>query len=143
MAGSPFAYVAYHHVSPQAYGLLFALSVAGIMAVNVVNARLVVRLGSDRLVRLGTLGVETAGLVVAVTASTGWGGLAGLVLPFLAYAAENDSSSPTPSPGRSPGVRDGLGRCRRWSVRRSTAPASHAPRWSTPSLMGRPGQYAG
>ena len=87
IAGSPFAYVTFHHVSPQAYGLLFALGIVGIMASNTVNARLVPRFGSDRLIRLGTAGGAAAGLVLAVTARTGWGGLPGLVLPLFAFAS--------------------------------------------------------
>lgn len=87
IAGSPFAYVTYHHVSPQAYGLLFGLSVVGIMGANLVNARLVVRLGADRLLRRGTLGAAAAGLLLAVTARTDWGGLWGLVLPLFAFAS--------------------------------------------------------
>ncbi len=87
IAGSPFAYVTYHQVSPQSYGLLFGLSVVGIMAANLVNARLVVRLGADRLLRWGTLGAAAAGVLVALTARTGWGGLWGLVLPLFAFAA--------------------------------------------------------
>ena len=87
IAGSPFAYVTYHHVSPQAYGLLFALSIAGIMGANLVNARLVGRFGADRLLRWGTLAAAAAGLVLALTARMGWGGLWGLVLPLFAFAS--------------------------------------------------------
>jgi DHA1 family bicyclomycin/chloramphenicol resistance-like MFS transporter len=87
IAGSPFAYVTYYHVSPQAYGLLFALGIAGVMGANLVNARLVARIPSDRLLRWGTFGAAAAGLVLAVTARTGWGGLAGLVLPLFAFAS--------------------------------------------------------
>lgn len=87
IAGSPFAYVTYHHVSPQTYGLLFGLSVVGIMAANLINAGVVVRLGADRLLRWGTLGAAAAGLLLAAMARTGWGGLWGLVLPLFAFAS--------------------------------------------------------
>ena len=87
IAGSPFAYVTYYHVSPQAYGLLFALGIVGIMGANLVNARLVARTKSDRLMRWGTVGAAVAGLVLAVTSRTGWGGLSGLVLPLFAFAS--------------------------------------------------------
>jgi hypothetical protein len=33
-AGTPFAYIGYHHVSPQLYGVLFALGIVGTMATN-------------------------------------------------------------------------------------------------------------
>ena len=47
VAGTPFAYISYHHVPPQLYGLLFGTGIVGIMAANLINARLVMRLGSD------------------------------------------------------------------------------------------------
>jgi len=87
IAGSPFAYVTYHHVSPQAYGLLFAVGIIGVMGANTINARLVASIGSDRLMRWGTLGAAAAGLVVAATARTGLGGLTGLVLPLFAFVS--------------------------------------------------------
>src|SRR3954467_10071017 len=54
IAGTPFAYITFHHVSPRLYGLLFAVGVIGIMVTNVTNSRLVTRLGSDRLLLVGT-----------------------------------------------------------------------------------------
>jgi DHA1 family bicyclomycin/chloramphenicol resistance-like MFS transporter len=38
------------------------------------------------LMRLGTTGAALAGLVLAVDARTGWGGLAGLAVPLFAFA---------------------------------------------------------
>lgn len=87
VAGTPFAYIEIHHVSPQLYGLLFGAGMIGIMAANMVNARLVTRLGSDRLLRAGAVLAAVAGLATAATAATGWGGLAGLVAPLLAFVA--------------------------------------------------------
>jgi MFS transporter, DHA1 family, multidrug resistance protein len=87
VAGTPFAYISYHHVSPQLYGVLFALGIVGIMATNLVNARVVTRIGSDRLLRAGTVMAALAGVALAVTAWTGWGGLAGLVAPLFAFVS--------------------------------------------------------
>ncbi|HEY4068897.1 MAG TPA: multidrug effflux MFS transporter [Burkholderiaceae bacterium] len=87
VAGTPFAYITYHHVAPQHYGLLFALGSVGIMTLNLVNVRLVARLGSDHLLRIGALGACVAGLGAAVTARTGWGGLPGLVIPLCLFVA--------------------------------------------------------
>jgi len=70
-------------VSPHFYGALFALGVIGIMASNLINARLVMRLGSAALLRFGASGSALAGLVLAVNAYTGWGGLPGLVVPLF------------------------------------------------------------
>jgi DHA1 family bicyclomycin/chloramphenicol resistance-like MFS transporter len=77
IAGSPFAYITYYQVSPQFYGVLFASGVIGIMATNMVNARMVARFGSDRLLRAGTVMAALSGVAVAVATRTGWGGLVG------------------------------------------------------------------
>lgn len=87
IAGSPFAYITYHHVPAQMYGLLFGAGIVGIMATNIVNARVVTRLGGDRLLLWGTVGAAISGVALAVTAGTGWGGLLGLVLPLFGFIA--------------------------------------------------------
>lgn len=87
VAGTPFAYITYHHVLPQHYGLLFALGSVGIMTMNLVNVRLVPRLGSDRLLRMGAFGACVMGLATAIDARTGLGGLVGLVLPLCLFVA--------------------------------------------------------
>ncbi|MDE4909203.1 multidrug effflux MFS transporter [Methylobacterium sp. 092160098-2] len=85
IAGSPGAYITVHHVSPQVYGLLFGMGILGIMAANLLNARLVRRTGGERLLTLGTLGAALAGLAVALAAWTGWGGLVGLVTSLFLF----------------------------------------------------------
>jgi DHA1 family bicyclomycin/chloramphenicol resistance-like MFS transporter len=85
IAGTPFAYITYHHVSPQVYGVLFGAGIAGIMITNLFNSRLVTRLGSDRLMRAGTMGAAIAGMLLAVDARTDWGGLMGLVIPLFLF----------------------------------------------------------
>jgi len=87
VAGTPFVYITIHQVAPQHYGALFALGSVGIMAMNMLNVRLVPRLGSDRLLRAGAFLACAAGLAVAVTSVTGWGGLAGLVVPLCVFVA--------------------------------------------------------
>lgn len=87
VAGTPFAYISFHQVSPQLYGALFALGIVGIMAANLVNARLVTRAGSDRLLRAGAGMAALAGAATAVAAWTGWGGLPGLVAPLFVFVA--------------------------------------------------------
>ena len=85
IAGTPFAYITYHHVPPQLYGVLFGFAVVGIMASNLANSRLVTRFGSDRLLVRGTDVAALAGIMLAVAARTGWGGLAGLVVPLFLF----------------------------------------------------------
>ena len=64
VAGTPFAYIDYHHVPPQFYGLLFGAAIIAIMAANLVNARLVIQFGGVRLLRAGTAAAAVAGLSV-------------------------------------------------------------------------------
>ena len=87
LAGTPFAYIEYYHVPPQAYGLLFGVNIVGMMATNLVNTRLVMRLGTDRLFRIGTAIAAVGGIALALDSRFGWGGLAGLVVPLFLYVS--------------------------------------------------------
>jgi DHA1 family bicyclomycin/chloramphenicol resistance-like MFS transporter len=87
VAGSPFAYITYHHVPARLYGLLFGAGIIGIMATNMINARLVTRLGSRTLLVAGTSAAALAGVLLALAARTDWGGLAGLVLPLFLFVS--------------------------------------------------------
>ena len=85
IAGTPFAYVDYYHVSPKVFGLLFGINIVGLMAINFANTRLVMRLGSERIYRFGTWIAALSGIVLAVDARFGWGGVAGLAIPIFCF----------------------------------------------------------
>lgn len=87
IAGTPFAYISYHHASPQQYGVLFAVGIVGIMLTNQLNSRWVASHGSDRLMRIGTLAAALSALLLAIDAWTDWGGLAGLVIPLFLFVS--------------------------------------------------------
>jgi DHA1 family bicyclomycin/chloramphenicol resistance-like MFS transporter len=89
IVATPFVYIEYYGASPQAYGLLFGLNIVGMMAANFVNARLLARVGSERLFRIGTWVLAGAGLALAADARFAWGGLAGLVVPVFFYMSMN------------------------------------------------------
>lgn len=89
IAGTPFAYIEYYHVPASLYGLLFGAAILGIMAVNIVNARLVERIGGNRLLRFGAGFVALAGIASGVAGYTGWGGLWGLAVPLFLFSAMN------------------------------------------------------
>lgn len=86
IAGTPFAYITYYHVPEQAYGLLFALGIIGIMASNLVNAKAVTRFGYDRGLLTGTVMAAITAIMVGAAACTGWGDLWGLVVPLFLFA---------------------------------------------------------
>lgn len=87
VAGTPVAYIAYHRVSPQHYGLLFGLGILGIMTCNQINARLVRRFGIHALIRFGATLASLAGSMAALDTWQDWGGLWGLVIPLLFFTA--------------------------------------------------------
>lgn len=87
VAGTPFAYITYYHVPEQLYGLLFGLSILGIMAANILNSFLVSRFNYDRMLLVGTIIAAFSAVLVALSARTGWGGLWGLVVPLFLYAS--------------------------------------------------------
>jgi DHA1 family bicyclomycin/chloramphenicol resistance-like MFS transporter len=89
IVATPFVYIEYYGASTQAYGLLFGLNIVGMMAANFVNARLLARIGSERLFRIGTWVLAGAGLALAADARFAWGGLAGLVVPVFFYMSMN------------------------------------------------------
>jgi len=85
VAGTPFAYIDYYHVPAQFYGLIFGIGVIGIMGANILNSRLVVRFGYDRMLLIGTVVAALSAVVTTLEARTGWGGLWGLVVPLFLF----------------------------------------------------------
>lgn len=85
IAGTPFAFITYHDVPAQYYGLLFGAGIVGIVTANLLNTRLVHRYGMDRMLTTGTVIGMIAGLAVAVAAYMDWGGLWGLFIPLLVF----------------------------------------------------------
>jgi MFS transporter, DHA1 family, multidrug resistance protein len=87
IAGTPFAYITYHHVPPQLYGLLFAAGILGVMATNMMNACFVAHVGSDRLLRWGATAAACVAIAAAIAARTDWGGLFALAVPLFLFAS--------------------------------------------------------
>lgn len=89
IAGAPFAYIDHFGVSPAQFGLLFGAGGLAIMATNFINARLVMRWGGVRLLRIGAGVAAIAGLIAIINSMTGFGGLVGLFAPLLAFVGMN------------------------------------------------------
>jgi DHA1 family bicyclomycin/chloramphenicol resistance-like MFS transporter len=89
IAGSPFAYITHHGLSPHAYGLVFGAGIVGLMAVNQLNARLVNRYGAGTLLQVGALGAAVTGLAFAWVTARDWQEVVGLVAVNLAFTAMN------------------------------------------------------
>jgi len=69
------------------YGLLFGAGAIGVMLSNLINARLVKRLGSDALMRAGSAGAALTSIWLALDAWTDWGGLFGLAIPLFLFVS--------------------------------------------------------
>jgi len=87
IAGSPFAYITYFGVPSSLYGLLFGSGILAIMIFNVINSRLVVRLGVDRMMRWGTYIAAASSLILLLDTVTGFGGLWGVAVPLFFFCA--------------------------------------------------------
>lgn len=86
ITGSPFVYITCFGVDPQHYGWLFAVNVVGLMAVSVVNRRLVHRYPLETLLKRAVCVAAVAAMVLAVTSGAGVGGisvLAGTIFVFF------------------------------------------------------------
>ena len=89
IAGSSFAYIDYHGLSPQAFGLVFAAGIFALMFTNFLNSRLVTRIGGDRMLLMGAIGAGLTGANLAIVTGTGLGGVWGLAVSMWLFTAMN------------------------------------------------------
>jgi MFS transporter, DHA1 family, multidrug resistance protein len=85
VAGAPFVYIGYYGIAPQYYGLLTAGNIVGMMLGNIANSRLVVRVGSDRMLAIGSWIGAIAGAMLLICGMTGLGGVYGIVVPLFLF----------------------------------------------------------
>jgi DHA1 family bicyclomycin/chloramphenicol resistance-like MFS transporter len=86
ISGTPFVYIELFKVPPQYYGVLFGINIVGMIVVNAINSRIVLRLGPDRVLRIGCVLAAAVGLALfgcAVTGSGGLWGIAGTLFLFM------------------------------------------------------------
>lgn len=82
ISASSFVYQSVLGFSAQVFGLLFALNGLGLLATNMLNARLVRSVPLERLMRTGLATMATAGVLTAASAILGLGAWAVLPLMF-------------------------------------------------------------
>lgn len=89
ITGSPFVYISYFGVDPQHYGWLFALNVLGVMAMSVVNRRVVHRYPLEKLLKTALCVAGMAAVVLALGARLQIGGLALIVASVFVLFSMN------------------------------------------------------
>lgn len=99
ISGSPFVFIDVYGVPAGAYGWLFGANALGLITASQVNARLVMRLGPDRLLARANLANALFGVFLVVVAWTGWGGLVGLLVPLFGYVTSLGFSYPNAAAG--------------------------------------------
>ncbi len=109
IAGAPFAFISYYGLSPQAYALVFASGVFGLLLTNAINVRLVVRLGSERMLLVGAIGAALSGALMFVVTLTGWQGAIGLIAANFLFMAMNGLITANAVAGALAGVKQGAG----------------------------------
>lgn len=85
ISGTPFVYIEHFGVAPEHFGFLFGVNVVALMIANVVNSRLVLRFGVDRMMGWGILATAGIGAVLIVTGGFGIGGIFGVAIPLFFY----------------------------------------------------------
>nr|EHL6943718.1 multidrug effflux MFS transporter [Citrobacter freundii]EHL6952324.1 multidrug effflux MFS transporter [Citrobacter freundii] len=87
ITGSPFVYISYYHVDPQHYGWLFALNIIGVMAMSVVNRRLVQQHALEQLLKYATMLAALAAVALALLVKLESGGIVAIIVSiFLLFS---------------------------------------------------------
>lgn len=83
VAGSPVIFMDVYHVSPQAYGGIFALLSVSFIGSNQLNVLLLKRYSSGNIFKTGLLLQLAATLVFLLAAANNWLGLTGTIVMFF------------------------------------------------------------
>jgi DHA1 family bicyclomycin/chloramphenicol resistance-like MFS transporter len=87
ISGSPFVLQDVHGVSPQLFGILFAVNAVGLVAAGQANARLVGTFSPRRLFGVGLASMAAGGAALLAVVSVGGLGLAGVLPPLFVVAS--------------------------------------------------------
>jgi len=85
IASAPFVFINFFKLPPQQFGWLFGVIAAGLIASSQVNGRMPRRIPLWQVLRLANLVQLGSGLVLLLTAITGFGGMVGIFAPVFVY----------------------------------------------------------
>jgi DHA1 family bicyclomycin/chloramphenicol resistance-like MFS transporter len=83
IAGSPFVFINYYGVSPQAYALFFGANAVGLVAASQINAQLLLRYSPQSLLLFWLSVYLAAAVVLLVCVLAGFGGVWGIAIPLF------------------------------------------------------------
>lgn len=89
MTGSPFVYIRYFGVAPQNFGWLFALNILGVMAMSMINRRLVLRYPLKQLLKIAVIVAALAAFILAVVVKIKFGGIIAVVIAIFLFFSMN------------------------------------------------------
>lgn len=84
IAASSFVFIEVYGVTPSHFGWIFGLNAAGLITASQVNARLLRRYRSERVLRAALSANALSGAVMLLLVGTGTGGIWGAALPLFA-----------------------------------------------------------
>jgi DHA1 family bicyclomycin/chloramphenicol resistance-like MFS transporter len=86
LSASPFVLINLYGLSSELFGFFFGASVLGYMLGAFGNRRLLLKgVSGDTLMRYGLVVLVVAGFAMLLFASQRWGGVAGIMFPYVAY----------------------------------------------------------
>jgi MFS transporter, DHA1 family, multidrug resistance protein len=89
ITGSPFVYISWFGIDPQHYGWLFAMNIMGLMALSILNRRLVHRFALEVLLKFAASVAALAGVVLAIATGSGLGGIGLIVAAIFVFISMN------------------------------------------------------
>lgn len=85
ITASPIVYQRHFGLSPDAFALLFALNILAILFANLLNRKLLTRMGTGPIMAVSAAVVCASGWMLVVAALTGWGDVAGVAVCLFCF----------------------------------------------------------
>jgi DHA1 family bicyclomycin/chloramphenicol resistance-like MFS transporter len=87
ISGSPFVFIELYGVAPQHFGWIFGANALGLISASQLNRWLLGRYRGEAILAVALAICATSGVVLALVAATGFGGMVGLLPPLFVCVA--------------------------------------------------------